>query len=206
MDTKLSIRSGSVVIFEGLDKTGKSTQLERLRTVVDTDSTVFAHMPSGFTPFTKTLYSALEGEAVAEKPTSGLAQQLAHLACHAESILELRRAIENQSLILDRWWWSTLAYGWYGGSVEQSGLSETSFRELIQTIWAPVVPSVVFVFLEPHHLDNNNTDGVEAGYRAIVKEHSDLAVVIPADTEESTNALVIETLLSRGLAVHGSER
>ena len=157
-ETSLVIRPGAVVVFEGLDRTGKSTQLERLRAAVGNSSTVFAHMPSGFTPFTKSVYLALEGATADERPTSGLAQQLAHLACHAESIRELERAVEMQSLILDRWWWSALAYGWYGGSVEQSGLSEGSFRELIKTIWAPIVPSVVFVFVEPHHVDGNNTD------------------------------------------------
>lgn len=205
-ETGLVIRPGAVVVFEGLDRTGKSTQLERLRIAVGDSSTVFAHMPSGFTPFTKNLYMALEGATVNERPKSGLAQQLAHLACHAESIRELERAVEMQSLILDRWWWSTLAYGWYGGSVEQSGLSEGSFRELIKTIWAPIVPSIVFVFLEPHHVDGNNTEGVEAGYRALIEEHSDLVVVIPSGSEESTYALVTASLLERGFAYLGQAR
>ncbi len=199
-ETCLVIRPGAVIVFEGLDRTGKSTQLERLRSAVGNGSTVFAHMPSGFTPFTKGVYMALEGATIEERPTSGLAQQLAHLACHAESIRELERAVETQSLVLDRWWWSTLAYGWYGGSVEQSGLSEGSFRELIKTIWAPIVPSIVFVFLEPHHVDGNNTEGVEAGYRALIEDHSDLAVVVPSGSEESTYTLVTESLIERGLA------
>lgn len=205
-ETDLVIRPGAVVVFEGLDRTGKSTQLERLRSAVGNDSTVFAHMPSGFTPFTKGVYAALEGATADERPTSGLAQQLAHLACHAESIRDLERAVETQSLILDRWWWSTLAYGWYGGSVEQSGLSEGSFRELINTIWAPIAPSVVFVFLEPHHVDGNNTEGVEAGYRALIEKHSDLAIIVPSASEESTYTLVTETLLKRGLAYPGRAR
>ncbi|MBX3115782.1 MAG: hypothetical protein KF808_00375 [Cryobacterium sp.] len=204
--TDLVIRPGVVVVLEGLDRTGKSTQLERLRAAVGDGSTVFAHMPSGFTTFTKSVHMALEGATVDDRPTSGLAQQLAHLACHAESIRELERAVEMQSLILDRWWWSTLAYGWYGGSVEQSGLSEGSFRELIKTIWSPIAPSVVFVFLEPHHVDVNNTEGVEVGYRTLIEEHSDLAVVVPSGSEESTYALITASLLERGLAYLGQAR
>ncbi|MHB1289507.1 hypothetical protein [Georgenia sp.] len=102
--------------------------------------------------------------------------------------------------MLDRWWWSTLAYGWYGGSVEQSGLSEASFRDLIDTIWSPIVPSVVFVFLEPHQLDSNNNKGVEAGYRALIEQHPDVAVVVHSDSEDAVHALVVETLSERGLA------
>src|SRR5690554_1260672 len=102
----LTIHRGAVIVFEGLDQTGKSTQLNRLRGSVDAGSIVFAHMPSGFTTFTQRVYRALESETADEKPTSGLAQQLAHLACHAESVPDLKRAAETRSLILDRWWWS----------------------------------------------------------------------------------------------------
>lgn len=194
------IQPGAVIVFEGLDQTGKSTQLKRLQAAVPANSTVFAHMPSGFTTFTKQVYTALEGKANAEKPRSGLAQQLAHLACHAESICHLEEAVRTQSLILDRWWWSTMAYGWHGGSIEQSGLSESSFQELVHTIWNPIVPSVVFVFLEPHHSDDNNTQRVKASYRALIDEHHDLAVIVPSAGEDATFALITDALLARGLA------
>jgi len=184
-------------VFEGLDGTGKSTQLRMLRSVVDEGSVVFAHMPTGFVPFTRRVSCALEVDG--EKPSSGLAQQLAHLACHAESMEHLVDAVEAGALVLDRWWWSTFAYGWYGGSVEQSGLSEESFRDLVQTIWHPIAPSLVFVLLEPHQLDSSNTDGVEAGYYTLIQQNPDLAVVVPNDTPARTHDFVIETLSRRGL-------
>jgi len=204
--TDLTIRRGAVIVFEGLDQTGKSTQLNRLRGSVHSESTVFAHMPTGFTKFTERVYRALEGEVPDEKPTSGLAQQLAHLACHAESVPDLKRAAETRSLILDRWWWSTLAYGWYGGSVKQSGFPESSFKELIDTIWSPITPSIVFVFFEPHHLDPNNAPGVQDGYRALLKEHAESAVVVPIANEEATHSFVTKTLLDRGLAARVENR
>ena len=194
----LAMNPGVTVVFEGLDRTGKSTQLDLLKAVLAPESIVFAHMPSGFVPFTHRVYEALEAEE--EKPSSGLAQQLAHLACHAESIGRLVEATRSKALVLDRWWWSTLAYGWYGGSVEQSGLSEESFRDLIAAIWSPVAPSAVFVFLEPHQLDSNNNQGVEAGYRALLDQHPDLAVVVSSDTPEATHAFVVQSLVQRGLA------
>ena len=191
------------MVFEGLDRTGKSTQVDLLRDALVPDSAVIAHMPTGFVRFTERVYAALEGETAEEKPSSGLAQQLAHLACHAESIGRLTEAVTSKGLVLDRWWWSTLAYGWYGGSVEQSGLSEASFRELIDTIWSPISPSIVFVFLESHQLDSNNTQRVMAGYRALINQHPDLAVVIPSGTEGEAHDKVVETLLGRNL-VHRS--
>lgn len=201
----LGIRPGVVLVFEGLDRTGKSTQLERLQNALLPDSTVFAHMPRGFVRFTERVYTALEGETGEEKPSSGLAQQLAHLACHAESIGRLAEAAASRALVLDRWWWSTLAYGWYGGSVEQSGLSEANFRELIDTIWSSIVPSIVFVFLEPHQVDGNNNEGVEAGYRELVEQHPDLAVVVCSGTEGATHEMLVNTLLERGLAYRGRD-
>lgn len=196
----LRIQPGAVIVFEGLDQTGKSTQLDRLRASISGGSTTFAHMPSGFTSFTRRVYAALEGESADDKPKSGLAQQLAHLACHAESIRDLKSASETGSLILDRWWWSTLAYGWYGGSVMQSGLSESSFRQLIDTIWSAIAPSLVFVFLQPHHLDANNRQGVESGYRRLVEDHANIAIVVPTTGEEETFRFIRQELLTRGLA------
>jgi dTMP kinase len=194
----LAIDPGVTVVFEGLDRTGKSTQLDLLKAALEPESVVFAHMPSGFVPFTQRVYDALEAEG--EKPSSGLAQQLAHLACHAESIGQLVKATKSAALVLDRWWWSTLAYGWYGGSVEQAGLSEQSFRDLISAIWSPVTPSAVFVFLEPHQLDTNNNEGVEAGYRALLDQNLDLSVVVSGDTQEATHRFVVQSLVQRGLA------
>ncbi|MGD8194135.1 dTMP kinase [Herbiconiux sp. P18] len=197
-NSQVTLSQGSTVVFEGLDRTGKSTQLQMLAGALDGSQTVFAHMPSGFTPFTNRVYQALE--ATDEGPSSGLAQQLTHLACHAENIGALIHAAESTSLVLDRWWWSTLAYGWYGGSIEQSGLSESSFRELIRTIWNPIVPSLVFVFLKPYQLDKNNAEGVELGYQELVAAHDGVAVPVPALGPDETHAFIMDELLRRGIA------
>jgi energy-coupling factor transporter ATP-binding protein EcfA2 len=194
----LALNPGVSVVLEGLDGTGKSTQLSMLKNALDPDTVVFAHMPSGFTQFTRQVYEALESEG--EKPSSWLAQQLAHLACHAESIEQLVAATNSRALVLDRWWWSTLAYGWYGGSVRESGLSERSFRDLIDTIWAPVVVSVVFVFLDPYRPDSNNVVGVEAGYRTLLDQYPDLAVVVSDGFRKDTHDFIVRTLVQRGLA------
>jgi thymidylate kinase len=201
MTSAPSLRRGVSIVFEGLDKAGKSTQIMKLQEVLSPDSVTFAHMPSGFVPFSRRIYETMEVQG--EKPASGLAQQLAHLACHAESINHLIEAVQSKALVLDRWWWSTLAYGWFGGSVEQSGLSEQCFRELIGTIWKPINPSVVFVFLEPHQLDRNNNQGVAAGYLALLDQYADEAVSVPHDTPTGTHDLIFNTLMARQLIVDG---
>lgn len=194
---KLAMLPGTVIVFEGLDQTGKSTQLQMLTQALDSSTTVFAHMPSGFTSFTQRVYEALEAKDGG--PLSGLSRQLAHLSCHAESIASLTEAVESKALLLDRFWWSTLAYGWYGGAVELSGISESSFRELIRSIWAPIAPDLVFVFLEPHLFDQKNDEGVELGYKTLVAEHSQITVVVPALGPDETHAFILDRLIQRGL-------
>lgn len=194
---KISLRPGKVIVLEGLDKAGKSTQIDALNEALDPGTVLFAHMPSGFTEFTQRVYEVLESET--GKPASGLAQQLAHLACHAENMPALVKTIESRTVVLDRWWWSTLAYGWYGGSVRDSGLSEAAFNELIQSIWGRIVPSVIFVFLRPHQADENNASGVETGYRVLMDRDPDRTVLIPSLSAEETHRFIIGELRRRDI-------
>jgi hypothetical protein len=124
--TPIRLSPGSVVGFEGLDKAGKSTQLDLLRANTAVEGTLFTHMPSGLTPFTHNLYAILESQP----PASGLGRQLAHLASHSENVAALRAAARSGALVLERWWWSTMAYGGYGGDVADTGLSEAALPRI----------------------------------------------------------------------------
>lgn len=188
--SQVNLTPGSVIVFEGLDKSGKSTQLELLRAQVSTNRTLFTHMPSGLTEFSRQLYSLLE----TKPPDSGLARQLTHLACHGENISRILEAARDGSLVLDRWWWSTMAYGWYGGDIAETGLSESAFRELIECIWAPVTASIVFLFLTPREDDANNVEGVANGYRELAARHSGTVVLVPALRRDDTQEYIVETL------------
>lgn len=55
----LALNPGVSVVLEGLDGTGKSTQLSMLKSALDPGTVVFAHMPSGFTQFTRRVYEPL---------------------------------------------------------------------------------------------------------------------------------------------------
>lgn len=165
---QLALAPGSVVVFEGLDKAGKSTQLDRMKQVIDPAHTTFAHMPSGFTEFTAAIYAVLEDGSTT--PTDPLARQLTHLACHRESMHTLVEKSRSEALVLDRWWWSTLAYGWYGRGDRDLGIDEHTFRDLIEAIWAPIQADAVFLFLHTYEADSNNVDGVALGYQTIADQ------------------------------------
>lgn len=157
----LTLSAGSVVVFEGLDRAGKSTQLDRMKQAIDPAGTTFVHMPSGFSGFTIGVYGLLEDTHKA--PTDPLARQLAHLSCHSESMPMLVEKASTGALVLDRWWWSTLAYGWHSRGGTDLSIDEHTFRTLIEAIWAPICADVVFLFTHAYEADNNNVDGVSNG-------------------------------------------
>lgn len=192
-----TLRPGTLIVLEGLDKTGKSTQSDALRQVLDPSSTLHVHMPSGLTAFTDETYCMLESHLRA--PSSGVARQLAHLACHAESVPRIREALGTGAVILDRWWWSTLAYGWYGGAIPAAGITETGFRNLIQSIWEPLIASTVFLFDKPYEPDANNSDPILDGYQQLAEAHSDLTARVPHGAADDVTAWIVTTLHSRDL-------
>jgi dTMP kinase len=191
----LRLRTGSVVVFEGLDKAGKSTQVELLKQRTDVAKTTWAHMPSGFSAYTQSIYQLLE----TNPPTSSMSQQLAHLACHAESMAALAAVPSAGALVLDRWWWSTVAYGWYGGALRSSGLEWSAFRAIVNHIWSPIAASAVFLFLTPREADANNVDGVSEGYRLLADEDPGATVLVPDLSPEATHQFLVDALAQADL-------
>ncbi|MFL6108095.1 MAG: dTMP kinase [Marmoricola sp.] len=188
-----------MIVFEGLDKAGKSTQLERMKQVISPSGTTFAHMPSGFGGFSAGVYNLLENNETA--PVNPLARQLAHLACHSESMVTLAHQATSGALVLDRWWWSTLAYGWYGRGDSELAIGESTFRRLIEGIWAPIRADVVFLFLHAYAPDSNNSDGVLDGYRKVADQSPFNVVRVPALGERETHDLLVAELKRLGLVV-----
>lgn len=195
----MQIRRGSLVVFEGVDRAGKSTQVARMKALLDPATVSFAHMPTGFSVFSRAMRGLLEEPE--SRPTSGLAQQLAHLACHAESVPALRQRLTSGAVVLDRWWWSTLAYGWGGGPVADSGVSLETFERLIGSVWRGVEAQVVFVFDHPHGEDDRNNAGVAAGYAALSERYDEIAVPVPVGSVGAVTDVIVTELDRRHLLV-----
>lgn len=187
---ELTLIPGTLIVLEGLDRTGKSTQSDALRRVLDPTTTKHVHMPSGVTLFTKDIYDLLE--SAERSPNNGVAKQLAHLACHAETIPHIQHLLTTGSVILDRWWWSTFAYGWFTGEIPTAGITETAFRNLVDSIWSPVTASVVFLFDKPYQEDSNNADPVLNGYQQLAANFANTVRVPQGDPSEITRLLLSE--------------
>jgi dTMP kinase len=191
------LRPGSVVVLEGLDGTGKTTQLNRMRNWPWSPEPAFAHMPSGLTPLTRAIYELTESNPI-ESP---LARQLLHLACHAENMDDMVAGRDSAGLIVDRWWWSTMAYGWFGADLAKSGVSEDVFRELVQGVWAPIAADLVLVFSVSFTDDPLNLRGVREGYAHLLEAAGDGAFEVPSADPDATTAAIRQVLEERGLLI-----
>ena len=190
----MRLRPGTLVVLEGLDKTGKTSQRDALEaTGWDQPAPLVTHMPSGLTELTKAVYTITEHAKI----TSALARQLLHLACHAENLPALGEARRTRGVILDRWWWSTIAYGWFGGLSDH--LSEDAFLGAIDLVWGGVEADVVFLFLETYEEDSHNISAVAAGYRSLAVAHPSVAIEVPAGSQMSTTTLLLGELKRRNL-------
>lgn len=195
---RLHLKKGSLVVFEGLDRSGKSTQIGEIsRLDWHAPGPSFMHMPSGMTELTKSIYSLTERERIG----SPLARQLLHLACHAENIPSIADMRSARGLFLDRWWWSTVAYGWYGGDLAGAGLAESTFFGLIESIWSGQQADVVFLFMTPFVNDSLNREEVRAGYEALARENKLFTIVVPEGGPEVTTTFILSKLRSCGLLI-----
>lgn len=195
--TKRFLNPGALVVLEGLDKTGKTTQATALEAALDPRATAHVHMPRGFTYFTEQTYAMLESEE--HRPKSGLAKQLAHLACHAESMGRICEILAERAVLLDRWWWSAVAYGWYSGEVAAAGVSHETYMGLVREVWAPLTASVIFLFDRPHRDDANNSDPIYEGYQELSRGHGDVTVRVPTGDAESVTEFILSEFGRRGL-------
>jgi len=192
----LQLRPGALVVLEGLDRSGKSTQRDRLAKLAWAQPPpVFVHMPSGLTELTAGIYSLTERVAI----RSSWARQLLHLACHAENMPAITEARRQGGVVLDRWWWSTVAYGWYAGQLATAGITKALFRGVIDSVWAGQTADIVFLFTTPFEHDELNRDEVARGYTDLAAEHPAITVTVPMAAAEATTAFLITTMRDRGL-------
>lgn len=192
----LRLRPGTLIVLEGLDRSGKSTQMDALRALHWANpAPVFTHMPAGLTTLTGDIYRLTEHRSIA----SPLARQLLHLACHAENIDALAQARQSSGVVLDRWWWSTVAYGWYAGGLASAGVDEAAFFGMIDTVWSRQHADAVFLFMAPHEHDELNRDEVRAEYAHFASEFPSLTIEVPLADPGSTTDFIVTHLLEREL-------
>lgn len=193
----MKLTKGTVVALEGLDATGKSTQLKVLEELFP--SSLCIHSPSGKTDLGAAIYAITERE----HGLVPLTRQFLHLASHAEMYeREIVPALKHGSVIMDRNWWSTIAYGYFGtGMMYQGHVDVTTFMQTARLPTQGVHSSVTFLFLEPVAEDFHNTPQVLSGYQWLRDHTHELVVPIPLGSVDDTTVLILAWLRDQELAV-----
>lgn len=194
-ESRAGLRDGALVVLEGLDSAGKSTQVEALVEKLGRLGSApnWLHVPSGDSDVTRAVYEAMEDGRL----VSPFAHQLLHLACHAENANKIAELRHDGGLLLDRWWWSTWAYG--VRSADLSNGERRALEDIIEVVWGRVVPDVAFLFLHPFSADRHNVAGVEGAYRELADRHPLVAVVVPEGAVEDRTEFMLGELEGRGV-------
>ena len=189
----LRFRPGACVVLEGPDGAGKTTQRRALEAASWAEPRPkFAHMPTGGTRLGEVVYDVTEHGRI-ESP---LGRQLLHLAAHAEALPHLRAMRAASGLVLDRWWWSTVAYGWFGDGLRNT-VSEENFFGAIDMVWRAFGADLVLVF---GARETDGAEGVLDGYDWLRARHDGRVLDVPAalDVDEATR-FIFEQLRHAGV-------
>lgn len=181
---------GKVLVVEGLDATGKSTLINQLLgRAWEEPGPLLVHQPSGLLPFTRKVYELTESESIGDP----LALQLLHLSCHAANLPLIREKRSRRGLVLDRWWWSTVAYGFYGGHLS-SRMTRERFDTIVNAVWGGFDADIIVVLLEPHVSDRHNVEEVAEGYRHLIGESETPVLELSALASSVAVDLLLEEL------------
>lgn len=189
----MKLTPNSLIVFEGPDDTGKSTLIHHMRTQQLFSNTVYTHQPSGETPLGQDIYRLTESYKEGMNP---LTRQFLHLASHAEHYANfITPSLLDGGVILDRCWWSTIAYGWYAGGIDME------YHEFYRMVTLPTggrFPSIVF--LSMNSFKETPGSALLQGYWELQEQYLETTVLLPVASVEERTALVVETLVDRGLA------
>jgi len=202
----LILKPSSFIVFEGLDATGKSTQMDRFERAVYapeqgeplySGKPVFTHSPSGGSELGAKIYGLTED--VNWKKHLPLTRQFLHLAAHCEmyeNVIVPRLHSDAESVFLDRNWFSTFAYGWVKDMRTQMTADE--FIDLARLPTQGCMPDIVFMFLEPFAKDKSNNKQVLENYEYLAQRHEDITILVPHLPRGETTAFIAEHLTRRG--------
>ena len=123
-----------LIVLEGLDKTGKSTQKSALEAAGWALTPLVAHIPSGLTKLTKAIYQTTEHHPIAP-PVARQLLRLTYTRRISPNLIDARR---HRGLVIDSGLWSTVAYSWFGGLdtilSEDAFFSEEGHERLISSM------------------------------------------------------------------------
>lgn len=196
------IKPNTFIVFEGLDATGKTTQIEQFKEL--TKGVLFTHQPSGGGELSQQIYKLTEAMGSELSP---VARQYLHLAAHSQHYRdEIHPALEaGTPVVMDRCWWSTIAYGWFGHNLSNY-ISLETFQDLAMlptcnALGRFTLPDLVFLFTEEYEWDKHNTPEVAEGYKHLYNVYAPQTIRVPKmSCPEWVTCFIYTTLIARGYA------
>jgi thymidylate kinase len=140
--------SGNLFIFEGLDGVGKSTLAEKVAEKLrksGTDVLLLSFPGRESNTIGDLVYSIHHNpQSFGINRISPTSLQLLHIAAHIDCIENriIPSLAEGKTVILDRYWWSTVAYGIATG-IGKEVLDAMINLEII--LWGKIKPSILFL-------------------------------------------------------------
>jgi thymidylate kinase len=166
------MKNGQLIAFEGIDGVGKTTISKEIaeRLAQNGRNATWHSFPGRDKGSVGELIYRLHHDAAAlkiERITASSLQAL-HVAAHLDAIesVIIPALRSGRTIILDRYWWSTTAYGL------ASGVPEHFLHALIEAervIWEEILPSNLFYVRRKKAFDQA-TAGAEAHYSRIVED------------------------------------
>ena len=146
MPTSKRTRRGRLIVFEGPDGSGKTTISKRLVKEIECRGHRCRWLAfPGHEPDTlgATVYAWHHDDRFARVPV--ISRQLLHVAAHIDAIENvIRPALRHgQWVVLDRYWWSTWAYGIAGGARAKE--LDLALR-IERARWLRIQPEILFLF------------------------------------------------------------
>jgi len=175
----------TLVVFEGPDATGKTTQIDRMARLFPDDVTV--HSPSGGGPLGEAIYVMTEATRDGLQP---LTRQFLHLAAHTEVYAHtvFPTLADGRGVFMDRNWWSTVAYS-RGLVTDEVARWPTNGRE----------PDLTFLFRYEYQADEHNTLDVRNTYRRFAEEYAPTTVEVPRESLIAVTEFIVTVLTGRHL-------
>ncbi|MBL9184080.1 MAG: hypothetical protein JNN17_18195 [Verrucomicrobiaceae bacterium] len=167
---------GRLIVIEGPDGVGKTRIVHDLVNVLKTNSQHIVSLsfpgrePGTLGSLVYSLHHKLE--AFGLNTITPAALQTLHIAAHLDTIETRIKPLLNQgtTVVLDRFWWSTLVYGTVAG-IERSTLEHLIAAE--NSVWYPHIPKCLILLDRQSSLrpePSRDWEKLKAAYARLAKE------------------------------------
>ena len=196
---------GRLLVFEGIDGSGKTTQVRRVATAMD----ALATFEPGDTPLGKALRAVVLDPSVTMSPLAELMVMAADRAQHVAEVIEPALA-SGRDVVCDRFSGSTLAYQGYGRGLDVGELRRLSdwamvggWPDLAVLIDVPAEVAWARLHAAGRRADRLEAEGtgfhtrVRDGYRVLAAESPGCWVVVDGDGPEDVVASRVRAAVTR---------